>query len=130
MISPSLLEENGITVYKTVQRAGDIMITFPYGYHQGFNYGFNCAESANFANDSWVDIGKKAKFCKCVDDSVRIDVEELMNSQTKFDAAKWCSLVKEMILNYQWGSTGGIMVKRMVPKKGKRELDSSREKVS
>ena len=37
------------------------MITFPYGYHAGYNHGFNCAESTNFASLRWIDFGKRAK---------------------------------------------------------------------
>ena len=42
------------------------MITYPRGYHAGFNMGFNCAESVNFALDSWVELGRRAKVCACV----------------------------------------------------------------
>lgn len=48
------------------------MITFPRGYHSGFNHGYNCAESTNFASDRWVDYGVKAVPCQCSGDSVRI----------------------------------------------------------
>ena len=47
------------------QEAGHIMITFPYGYHAGFNHGFNCAESTNFAMPRWVEYGKRATQCQC-----------------------------------------------------------------
>ena len=49
-----------------VQHAGEFVITFPRGYHAGFNLGFNCAESVNFALDSWIELGRKAQACNCV----------------------------------------------------------------
>ncbi len=49
-----------------VQQAGEFVITFPRGYHAGFNLGFNCAESVNFALDSWIELGRKAQACNCV----------------------------------------------------------------
>lgn len=69
----------GIPVLKAVHRSGEFMITYPNGYHQGFNLGFNCAESVNFALSRWIEIGKKSKFCTCVGDSVRLDVAGLFS---------------------------------------------------
>lgn len=57
------------------QEAGEIMITFPYGYHAGFNHGFNCAESTNFAAPRWVEYGKRATQCTCSKDMVKISMD-------------------------------------------------------
>lgn len=43
IISPSLLKKNSIPVRKIVHQQGEFMITYPKGYHQGYNLGFNCA---------------------------------------------------------------------------------------
>ncbi|CAO3644473.1 unnamed protein product [Cunninghamella blakesleeana] len=72
--SPKFLANNGIPVYRCVQHEGEFMITFPFGYHSGYNLGFNCAESVNFALKSWLDIGKRAHACTCINDSVTIDM--------------------------------------------------------
>jgi hypothetical protein len=54
------------------------MITFPKGYHAGYNLGFNCAESINFATESWIELGRVAKYCTCIKDSVRFDMADLL----------------------------------------------------
>lgn len=51
------------------------MITFPYGYHAGFNHGFNCAESTNFATERWVEYGKRSTHCTCSSDMVKISMK-------------------------------------------------------
>nr|XP_010593779.2 LOW QUALITY PROTEIN: lysine-specific demethylase 4D [Loxodonta africana] len=65
LISPTVLRENGIPFSRITQEAGEFMVTFPYGYHAGFNHGFNCAEAINFATPRWVDYGKVASQCSC-----------------------------------------------------------------
>uniref|UniRef100_A0A8C2PSB5 [histone H3]-trimethyl-L-lysine(9) demethylase n=1 Tax=Cyprinus carpio TaxID=7962 RepID=A0A8C2PSB5_CYPCA len=75
LISPSILKKYGIPFEKITQEAGEFMITFPYGYHAGFNHGFNCAESTNFATRRWIDYGKQAILCSCRKDMVKISME-------------------------------------------------------
>ncbi|XP_021490815.2 lysine-specific demethylase 4D [Meriones unguiculatus] len=65
LISPTVLRENGIPFGRMTQEAGEFMVTFPYGYHAGFNHGFNCAEAINFATPRWIDYGKVASQCSC-----------------------------------------------------------------
>lgn len=68
LASPKKLADQGITLNRCVQHAGEFIITYPKGYHSGFNVGFNCAESINFATERWIEYGKLAKACKCVPD--------------------------------------------------------------
>ncbi|XP_031206176.1 LOW QUALITY PROTEIN: lysine-specific demethylase 4D-like [Mastomys coucha] len=65
LISPTVLKENGNPFGRITQEAGEFMVTFPYGYHAGFNHGFNCAEAINFATPRWIDYGKVASQCSC-----------------------------------------------------------------
>ncbi|XP_044577206.1 lysine-specific demethylase 4C-like isoform X2 [Cotesia glomerata] len=75
LISPQMLRQYSIPCNKITQEAGEIMITFPYGYHAGFNHGFNCAESTNFAAPRWVEYGKRATQCICNNDMVKISMD-------------------------------------------------------
>ncbi|KAI9281876.1 JmjC domain, hydroxylase-domain-containing protein [Sporodiniella umbellata] len=83
IISPRVLEENHIPVSRCVQQPGELMITFPYGYHSGYNLDFNCAESVNFALKSWIPIGRTANPCTCFHDTVMIDVNALCKDQPR-----------------------------------------------
>uniref|UniRef100_A0A8C1C1P3 [histone H3]-trimethyl-L-lysine(9) demethylase n=1 Tax=Cyprinus carpio carpio TaxID=630221 RepID=A0A8C1C1P3_CYPCA len=75
LLSPSILKKYSIPFDRITQEEGEFMITFPYGYHAGFNHGFNCAESTNFATLRWVDYGKMATLCSCRKDMVKISMD-------------------------------------------------------
>lgn len=78
LISPQLLQSQyNIRVNRLVHNEGEFVITFPYGYHSGYNLGYNCAESVNFATESWLDYGRIAKKCNCEADSVWVDVHDI-----------------------------------------------------
>lgn len=78
LVSPNILKSRfGISVNKVVHYEGEFMITYPYGYHSGFNLGYNCAESVNFATEQWLDYGRIAKKCYCEADSVWIDIADI-----------------------------------------------------
>ncbi len=68
LVSPNLLSSSACKPNICVQHAGEFMITYPRGYHAGFNLGLNCAESVNFALDSWIELGRKAEACQCIPD--------------------------------------------------------------
>ncbi|KAK5137093.1 hypothetical protein LTR08_001102 [Meristemomyces frigidus] len=78
LISPDvLLKQYGVKVNKLVHYEGEFVITYPYGYHSGYNLGYNCAESVNFATESWLDYGRIARKCNCEADNVWVDVSEI-----------------------------------------------------
>ena len=78
LISPDVLQKQyGVKVNKLVHYEGEFVITFPYGYHSGYNIGYNCAESVNFATESWLEFGRIARKCNCEADNVWVDVAEI-----------------------------------------------------
>ncbi|TFY73912.1 hypothetical protein EWM64_g10100, partial [Hericium alpestre] len=81
LASPKMLANASCKPNTLVQNSGEFVITYPRGYHAGINLGFNCAESVNFALESWLELGRKAKVCECIGDSVRIDVDELLRER-------------------------------------------------
>lgn len=86
LMSPSVLRDYSIPCNKIVHNAGEFMVTFPRAYHAGFNHGFNCAESSNFASERWIDYGKAAKPCTCHGDTVRIDMSQFVK---KYQPDQW-----------------------------------------
>ncbi|KAF6752727.1 specific transcriptional repressor [Ephemerocybe angulata] len=83
LVSPTTLAKYSCRPNHLVQHAGEFVITYPRGYHAGFNLGLNCAESVNFALECWIELGRNAKVCKCVPDSVRIDVDQLIRDRAE-----------------------------------------------
>ena len=53
------MQAHGVPVYKADQHAGEFMITFPRGYHAGFNHGYTLAAAVNFAPPDWLEMGRK-----------------------------------------------------------------------
>jgi len=80
LASPAALEAKGIKVNRLVHHEGEFAITFPFGYHSGYNLGYNCAESVNFATEEWLDIGRDARKCNCAEDSVMINVDDIIDA--------------------------------------------------
>ncbi|KAJ2742877.1 hypothetical protein H4S06_005657, partial [Coemansia sp. BCRC 34490] len=64
MLSPEVLVRRGVDVVVCDQRAGEFVVTFPQGYHAGFNQGFNFNEAVNFATPDWMpyDVGSIRRY--------------------------------------------------------------------
>lgn len=75
LINPKVLRKHGVRVERIEQLKGEFIVTFPYGYHAGYNHGFNCAEATNFASSRWIEYGKRAAQCTCERDTVRINMD-------------------------------------------------------
>uniref|UniRef100_A0A8C6SZA8 [histone H3]-trimethyl-L-lysine(9) demethylase n=1 Tax=Neogobius melanostomus TaxID=47308 RepID=A0A8C6SZA8_9GOBI len=89
LISPSILKKYGIPFEKITQKAGEFIVTFPYSYHAGFNHGFNCAESTNFATERWIEYGKQAILCSCRKDMVKISMDVFVRKYQPERYAQW-----------------------------------------
>ena len=88
LLKPSKLRERGLTVRQTVQREGEFVVTWPCSYHQGYNLGFNIAESVNFATEEWIAWGEQAEVCQCRKHSVKVDVSELKQKVERVNSVR------------------------------------------
>ncbi|XP_060934463.1 lysine-specific demethylase 4B isoform X1 [Limanda limanda] len=100
LLSPSILKKYSIPFDRITQNEGEFMITFPYGYHAGFNHGFNCAESTNFATLRWVDYGKMATQCTCRKDMVKISMDVFVRSLQPDRYELWKQGKDSMVLDH------------------------------
>ncbi|XP_025196246.1 probable lysine-specific demethylase 4B [Melanaphis sacchari] len=91
IISPQWLTTHSIPFDKITQEKGEFIITFPYGYHAGFNHGFNMAESTNFALPRWVEYGKRAQLCCCQKDNVTINMDTFVRRLQPEKYELWCN---------------------------------------
>ncbi len=90
LISPSTLTKQSIPYSKMIQYENEFIITFPYAYHAGFNYGFNCAESTNFALERWIEYGKHSVQCACRHDMVKIGMDRFVLKYQSELYNDWC----------------------------------------
>lgn len=100
LISPSILKKYSIPFDRITQEEGEFMITFPYGYHAGFNHGFNCAESTNFATLRWIDYGKMAAQCTCRKDMVKISMDVFVRRLQPERYTQWKQGKDTMVLDH------------------------------
>ncbi|XP_058256832.1 lysine-specific demethylase 4B [Hemibagrus wyckioides] len=105
LISPSILKKYSIPFDRITQESGEFMITFPYGYHAGFNHGFNCAESTNFATLRWIDYGKMATQCTCRKDMVKISMDVFVRCLQPERYELWKKGKDTTILDHQKATT-------------------------
>ncbi|KAH9785384.1 putative lysine-specific demethylase JMJ16 [Citrus sinensis] len=59
-LSPSTLKSEGVPVYCCTQSPGEFVLVFSGSYYSGFDCGFNCSESVNFAPIEWLPHGQNA----------------------------------------------------------------------
>jgi jumonji domain-containing protein 2 len=78
LITPRTLREHSIPFCQAWQEKGEFMVTFPFSYHAGYNLGYNCAESTNFASERWIEYGKRCSMCCCNSDMVRISMDNFV----------------------------------------------------
>ncbi|KAA0703276.1 Protein Jumonji [Triplophysa tibetana] len=59
-ISPEVLRQKGVKVYRTVQQSGQFMVCFPGTFVSKVCCGYSVSETVHFANPQWMKLGYEA----------------------------------------------------------------------
>lgn len=102
----TLLREAGIQVHHIEQRPGELIVTFPTGYHCGYNAGPNMCEAINFVTESWAPYGAAAGRCECRANTVYVDPAQLRfeAGDEEFDARE-----KHCVCESVWDGTKSML---------------------
>ena len=79
-VPTELLQLLDIEYTLVVQHQGEMVITFPYAYHQGYNAGPNIAEAIGYASDRWEvfireGLYQKCQKLRCMVEPIKMDLE-------------------------------------------------------
>jgi len=120
LISPNQLEKSNIPYCRAEQHAREFMITLPRSYHCGWNKGWNCAESVNFATRSWIPYGRRASWCSCEEYVFKADMDVFVDLVRKRCPEQLASSpsVGDLIV-VAWKGWGSALVRVVVKGKGK-----------
>lgn len=74
------LKKLGIPVDVVFQKAGEMIVTYPFTLHSGFKTGWNIQEAVNFADEWWVEPAIVAPLCDCFCDQplLKMDLTEII----------------------------------------------------
>lgn len=127
-LSPQELIRRGVPVYRVVHDPRTFIVTMPSAYHDGFNTGFNVAESVNFAALPWLPHGSKvvkkyvksrrsvtishdALLCRMVLDAGQTDVSEFKRDMGSMAIRELKQRIEELsrewhVMDNRFGSLG------------------------
>ncbi len=76
----------GIEYTSVIQHQGEMVITFPFAYHQGYNAGPNIAEAIGYASDRWEvfireDLYQNCQKLRCLVEPMKMDLQFARTSQ-------------------------------------------------
>jgi len=113
MLSPTQLTKSKIPYCRCVQNPREFMITLPRSYHCGWNKGWNCAESVNFATEMWIPYGRKASFCHCEKYVFQCDIDQFVYEVRQKTGTKRLSNVPSVgeLVVIRWKGWGTHLVR-------------------
>ncbi|KAI5807571.1 hypothetical protein DFH27DRAFT_523201 [Peziza echinospora] len=77
-IPTKVLARAGIKYTEVEQRPGDMIVTFPWAYHQGWNQGLNVAEAIGYGDKGWEGWVRSYKICgkRCPVPPIKLEFPE------------------------------------------------------